>query len=217
MSDDAYEVVHLSDIPTREIQGRIRYRVREYLDVGAFGVNAFQARAGGVELIEEHSEVGGDSDEHEELYLVVTGAARFTLNGEEHEAKAGTVVFVRDPHATRGAVATEENTTVLAVGGRRGQAYRVAAWEFSSRGVRCLEREDWEGARAALREGLDVHPDDDALHYNMARLEARTGARAKALEHLLRAVELDPEVAEWAQGDSDLDSIRDDARFPRPG
>jgi tetratricopeptide (TPR) repeat protein len=112
-------------------------------------------------------------------------------------------------------VATENGTTVLAVGGRRGQAYRVAPSEFSSRGVRGLRAEDWESARAALEEGLALYPEDDALHYNMACLEARTGGHERALEHLLRAVELDPEVGEWAQDDDDLDSIRDDARFPR--
>jgi tetratricopeptide (TPR) repeat protein len=215
MNDDAYQIVRLSDIPANEAHGRIRYRVREHLDVGAFGVNVFQARAAGDQIIEEHSEAEGDSDAHEELYLVVAGAARFTLNGDEHEAKVGTFVFVRDPHAIRSAVATEKETTVLAVGGRRGQAYRVAPWEFSSRGIRGLSAEDWQGAREALQEGLALYPDDDALHYNMACLEARTGDREKALEHLLRAVELDPEVAGWARDDGDLDAIRDDERFPK--
>ena len=116
---------------------------------------------------------------------------------------------------TRAAVATEKDTVVLAVGGRRGHAYSVAPWEFSSRAVRCLQKEDWQGARAVLREGLAAYPEDDALHYNMACLEARTGDREKALQHLLRAVRLDPEVAEWAQDDSDLDAIRGDPRFPQ--
>jgi tetratricopeptide (TPR) repeat protein len=216
MNDDAYQVAHLSDIPATETDGRIRYRVREYLDVGAFGVNVFRATAVGDRIIQEHSEAEGDADEHEELYLVVAGAARFTLNGEQHDANQGTFVFVRDPQITRAAVATEKDTTVLAVGGRRGQAYRVAPWEFSSRGIRCLNAEDWEGARAALEEGLALYPEDDALHYNMACLEARTGGRENALGHLLRAIELDPETAEWAQDDDDLDPIRDDERFPRP-
>lgn len=214
MDDSPYQVVHLSDIPTVQTHGRIRYPLREHLDVAAFGVNVFQAQAPGDELIEEHTEVGGDSAGHEELYFVVAGAARFTLNGDQHDATAGTVVFVRDPQVTRAAVATEEDTVVLAVGGPRGQAYRVAPWEFSSRGVRFLQKEDWQGARAVLQEGLAAYPEDDALHYNMACLEARAGDREKALLHLSHAVGLDPEVAEWAQDDSDLDSIRDDPRFP---
>ena len=37
------------------------------------------------------------------------------------------------------------------------------------------------------------------------------------LEHLAVAVANDPRVAEWASDDADLDSIRDDPSFPKPG
>ncbi len=43
----------------------------------------------------------------------------------------------------------------------------------------------------------------------------RSGRREAALEHLLAAAALEPEtVREWAKGDSDLDSLRDDPSFP---
>jgi hypothetical protein len=48
--------------------------------------------------------------------VVLAGAARFTLDGSEVDAGAGTLVLVR-PGVHREAVATEPDTLVLAVGG----------------------------------------------------------------------------------------------------
>jgi hypothetical protein len=49
----------------------------------------------------------------------------------------------------------------------------------------------------------------------VACAEALAGDRDAALTHLTRAFELQPKAATWAEGDSDLDAIRDDPRFPR--
>ena len=64
--------------------------------------------------MEPHDEAS-DGRGHEELYVVMTGAARFTLDGEEIDARPGTLVLVR-PGTRREAVATEPDTLVLAVG-----------------------------------------------------------------------------------------------------
>src|SRR5207237_6643097 len=94
------------------------------LDIAAFGASAsYQAKAG-EDVVGEHDELGPGADGQEELYVVVQGSATFTLDGEEIDAPQGTVVFVQ-PEATRKAVATSDETIVLAVGGRRGEAYRV--------------------------------------------------------------------------------------------
>jgi hypothetical protein len=105
--------------------------LRHELGIGAFGVNAWVAPAAGDQAIERHDEApkeGGTSG-HEELYVVVSGAARFTVDGEELDAPAGTLVFVSDPGLTREAVATEPNTTVLVVGAARGVAFEPSDWE----------------------------------------------------------------------------------------
>lgn len=99
--------------------------LRHLLGVGAFGLNAWRADAGG-EVIERHTE---SSYRHQEVYVVLAGRARFTVAGEEIPAPAGTVVFVEDPALERVAVAEEPGTLVLAVGAKRGEAYEVSAWE----------------------------------------------------------------------------------------
>ena len=59
------------------------------------------------------------------------GHAVFTIDGEDVDAPAGTLVFVRDPALLRSAVATEDGTAILAVGARPGAPYAVSRWERS--------------------------------------------------------------------------------------
>ncbi len=97
--------------------------VRHHVGVSAFGVNAFLGAAVGDRVVECHTEEGG----HEELYVVVRGAARFLLDGAEHEVPAGSVVLVA-PGTKREAFATAPDTAVLVIGGPPG-AHRVSEWE----------------------------------------------------------------------------------------
>ena len=76
--------------------------VRLHFGINSFGINAYSAPAG-ERVIEEHDELGHGAGRHEELYFVAAGHATFELGGEEVEAPAGTVVFVRDPAVRRGA------------------------------------------------------------------------------------------------------------------
>ena len=100
--------------------------LRRTLGVEAFGINAYSASAAGEQVVEEHTET---NLRHEEIYVVLTGHATFTLGGETLDAPAGTVVFIRDPDVKRGAVAVEAGTSVLAIGGKAGEAYSPSAWE----------------------------------------------------------------------------------------
>ena len=67
--------------------------LRRTLGIEAFGTNAYVAGPG-EDVIEEHSE---ERLGHEEVYVVVSGRATFTLDGEEHDAPAGTIVHLGDP------------------------------------------------------------------------------------------------------------------------
>jgi quercetin dioxygenase-like cupin family protein len=96
--------------------------VREHLGVTAFGTNAYTGAAAGDLVIEPH-----DEDEHEELYVVLEGRARFTVDGEDHDAPAGTLVFVTPP-SHRVAYAQTAGTTILAIGAPR-QSFSVSEWE----------------------------------------------------------------------------------------
>jgi hypothetical protein len=126
---------HLDEVPTVSIDAADEpdwKPLRHHLGVGAFGVNAFVAARAGELVIERHDEVPDDpatTDGHEELYAVVRGGARFTVGAEEIDAPAGTLVFVADTALTREAVATADDTVVLAIGAARGVAFEPSPWE----------------------------------------------------------------------------------------
>ena len=73
--------------------------VRRHFDVQSFGVNGVTGNAGDEMVIEHHErdDVENRTNGHEELFAVMSGHAVFTVDGEEIDAPAGTLVFVRDP------------------------------------------------------------------------------------------------------------------------
>ena len=76
------------------------------------------------------------------------------------------------------------------------------------------ESGDADGAVAIMEEVLAERPGDPVLVYDLACFESLAGRREDALEHLRRALEDDPSLAEHAKDDPDLDPIRDDKGFP---
>ena len=145
---------------------------------------------------------------------MIGGAARFTVAGDEFDAPSGTVVFVRDPAVRRGAVATEADSTALAIGGSPGQPYEVSPWEWVAEAVPAWRAGDYDAARETVERGLQEYPDNPSLHYDLACLDALIGDHDEAIEHLRRAVEARPEFAKQALADEDFASIRDRADFP---
>jgi len=103
--------------------------IRHALGIGAFGVNAWHGNTGEL-VIEEHDELPGPDDDagHEELYLVLSGHALFAIDGEQVDAPVGTLIAL-PPNLRRSALALSDETTVLAVGAPRGEAFRPSAWE----------------------------------------------------------------------------------------
>ena len=187
-------------------------RLRRTLDIGAFGASAsYQAKAG-EEVVGEHDELGPGADGHEELYVVVQGSATFTLDGEEIEAPQGTAVFVQ-PGTTRKAVATSDETIVLSVGGRRGEAYRLPPGAELYDFFEHYKQEDWESALAACHVALEKHPGNALILYNIACMQSMLGRGDEALATLGEAVEKWPRFKENAQADDDFASLREDARF----
>jgi quercetin dioxygenase-like cupin family protein len=210
---ESFGVSSLADVESlRTRHGYDWHSIRHHFDVRAFGVNANVAVEPGV-IVEEHDETHGDGGQ-EELYVVVSGRATFTIGDEEVEAPAGTLVFLRDPAVRRAAVAHEAGTTLLCIGGRAGEAFRVSTWEYSRRAVDRIEAGDPEAAVAIMEEVVAERPDESVALYDLACFESLAGRREEALEHLRLAFEGDPSLAEHAREDSDLDPIRDDERFP---
>lgn len=125
----SYRATHIADVtevwqPTEASEAAWK-AVRHHFGIGAFGVNAFVARADGGDLIEPHVEAGG----HEELYVVLDGHARFTIDGEVVDAPAGTLVHV-SPESHRQAEGVSAGTTVLVVGAAPGTVFEPSAWEL---------------------------------------------------------------------------------------
>ena len=207
------QVKHVLDIPPIPAAG-VGYRlVRRALGIRAFGINAFTANAG-EQLIEEHDETGSGAGGHEELYVVIAGHARFAIDGAEHDAPAGTLVFLPDPESRRTATALVDGTTALAIGGAPGHAYEVSPWEVTFAAKPLADAGDPAAAADLVAQALPEHPDNAHVLYNLACFEALAGRREAALDHLRTAVELRPETRAWAASDGDFDAIRDDPAFP---
>jgi mannose-6-phosphate isomerase-like protein (cupin superfamily) len=202
-----WQSVRLDEIePIAVVDGTLLWRpVRRTLDVGAFGINAYTAPNAGDDVVEEHSE---KAHGHEEVYVVLSGRATFTLGDETLDAPAGTVVFIRDPEVRRHARAEEPDTSVLAVGGPRDAAYTPSVWEHSFAAEKHRETGDYDSMAATIAAGLEEHPEDARLLYDLGCAEALAGRLDDALAHVSRALELRPDFAEYASKDPDLVEVR---------
>lgn len=211
MSGRIAKIDELERYPIEGQQGLTWRPVRRHFDIHAFGVNAYTAEQAGQRVVEEHREEDG----HEELYVVVSGRARFMLDGQEHDAPAGTLVHC-PPGTPRGAVAEEPGTTVLGIGAKPGEVFQPSGWEWTFAGMSLLSRGDEEAARREFAAGIDAYPDAWQGYYNLACAEARMGNRESALENLGRAAELDAGVVQrYAADDEDFASLKDDPEFLR--
>ncbi|MFN2471384.1 MAG: tetratricopeptide repeat protein [Gaiellaceae bacterium] len=207
-----YEVAHLDELEALPVdeEGLVWRPVRHRFGIGAFGANVYTAANAGERVVEEHREA---QNGHEELYFVARGRATFTLETEEVDATAGTFVFAR-PGTLRGAIAQEAGTTVLAVGGKPGEAFTPSGWEWNFMATSYQRQGRLDEALAVMREGVERYPEDWEGYYNLACIEARAGRADDALATLARAAQLDPEnVRKYAAEDSDFDAIRDDPRL----
>ena len=182
--------------------------VRKSLGVTAFGINAYTAANAGDEVVEDHTE---EQLGHEEIYAVVAGHATFTVDGEEVDAPAGTLVYLDDVKQRRSAVAKVPNTTVLAIGGRPGM-HEVSAWEYFLPSMPHIAAGDYGAARAVLEEAL-TETDAGVVHYQLACVEALDGNKERALAELEIAVGSEDRFRAHAAKDDDFASIRDDPRF----
>ena len=193
-------------------QDRTYLQVRRELDIGAFGVNAIRADAG-KELVAERTATGYARDGHEELFVVLEGRATFTVDGKELDAPRGTSVFVREVDATRRAVAEEDGTTLLTIGGRRGEAWRPTPGEAMQEFFPHYEAKDYEAALRIAEDVLEDYPGNGLAYFNVACMESLLGRGDEAVAHLRDALEAAPELIEQARTDEDFAPLRDDSRF----
>jgi tetratricopeptide (TPR) repeat protein len=184
--------------------------VRRRLGIGAFGTNAYRATRAGEPVIEDHVESPGQ----EELYIVVRGRAEFSVGDDSFEAAAGTVVFLPQPDARRRAVALEDGTAVLAVGGWRDRPYHSLPWEPIYLAQESIRNRDWAAAAETLEREAGEHLDTAIVQFRLACCHARLGRHDVALRELRRAIEINPSMRERADDDEDLASLRGLAGWP---
>jgi tetratricopeptide (TPR) repeat protein len=200
---------HIDELERILLEDGLVYRpIRRALGVTAFGANAYTADRAGEVVIESHTEVGGGSAGHEELYVVLAGRAEFTVGDERIDAPPGTLVLV-PPETRRGAVAREDGTTVLVIGGAPGAAGPITVFEYWYAAKPAYDAGDFARAYAIASAGLADHPEHGSLHYNLACYAARDGRLELAREHLAKALAAEPRAAEWAAQDDDLAALRD--------
>jgi len=204
------KILRLDEIEGIPVLGTLSWKpVRRPLGVTAFGINAYTAANAGDEVVEDHTE---EQLGHEEIYFVHTGHAVFTVDGEEVDAPAGTLVYLDDVKQRRHATAKEPGTTVLAIGGVPG-THEPSAWEYFFPALPAMRAGDYDTARRILEENLE-EKDAPVLHYQLACVEALAGNRERALDELAVAVDANERYHEAAKTDEDFASIRDDPRFP---
>jgi tetratricopeptide (TPR) repeat protein len=216
MAEAPYTVTRIADvepIPALDEPFSIRL-VRRELGIHAFGINAYSARKAGDRVIEEHDELGGGAAHHEELYVVTSGRATFTVDGETLDAPTGMLVFVPDTKSRRGAVAAEDDTTVVVVGGTAGAPYQQGGWEWSVTANKAYLAGDYAEAIRVASKGLEQQPRSSGLLYNLACFNALAGDGDEAVALLRRAYEINPDCRTWAEDDADLDSIRGREDWP---
>jgi quercetin dioxygenase-like cupin family protein len=203
-----FAVAGIDDVEAApDAQGYTWLQVRKHFGVEGFGVNAYRADTG-TTVIETHDELGGTAGRHEELYIVLSGRARFTVGDDELDAPSGTLIFV-PPEVRRGAAAEEDATTVLVVGGKPGEAFRVSPWEAAADAWTAYTAKDYGRAIDVFERVLDDYPRAGGVLYNLACCEALGGRPEPAVEHLRRSIEIEERFREFARTDEDLDSIRE--------
>jgi len=211
---DGYSIASLADMEIATgPESAFWAGIRSHFGIESFGVNAWTSKEAGQTIIGEHDEVSGGAGGHEELYVVVTGQATFTVDEETLDAPAGTILFVREPAAKRKAVGVEEGTTILAVGAKAGEPFTPSNWERSAPAFGFFATKEYDKAEKLLAEVLAEHPDDPGVLYNLACAESQLGKTADAVAHLRQSVEQGERFKELARADTDFDPIRNEPEF----
>ncbi len=81
---------------------------------------------------------------------------------------------------------------------------------WNSLGFDLFNAGDLEGAAAAYLRALDLEPGRASAHYNLARIAARMRDKPKAIEHFVKAVELQSDYLDRLDEDPDLRPLKDD-------
>ena len=119
-----WKIEHIDNVPPKKDTFQKGWKsVRWHMGIEAFGVNA-STKNKGEQLTAVHDELKENQDE---LFIVLKGAVEFSLDDKKIRASVGSLVSVK-PEVKRGAVALEDDTTILIIGAPIGQAYSPPDW-----------------------------------------------------------------------------------------
>ena len=76
-----------------------------------------------------------------------------------------------------------------------------------------LKTQDYQAALEPLRAAIRIDPQFSDAFYNLAVAYARLGEKENDLQHLQRAVQLQPDLAAEARTDDDFESLHADQDF----
>ena len=184
--------------------------LRRTLGIRAFGTNAYRAAKAGDDVIEDHVESPGQ----EEMYVVVAGGARFTIDGQEVEASHGDAVFLPDPAVRRSAIALEDGTIVLGVGGWPDKPYHSLPWEPIFLAADSMHRGEWAEAAEILDRESGDHREHPRVRYRLACCLTQAGDLDGALGELRAAVKAAPGLREEAEREELLTPLREHEGWP---
>ena len=184
--------------------------VRRELGVNAFGINAYRAAKAGEIVIEEHVESPGQ----EEVYVVLDGSVRFTVDTESYELQRGEALFVPVPEARRVGVALADKTAVLAIGGWADAAYHSLPWEPIYLARHAADEGDWQRAAEILEHESGDSRDSAIVGYHLARAKSQLGDDDAALAELVQAVERNPDLLGRAAADDAFARLREREDWP---
>lgn len=189
---ESWRAVHIDDVEEVRWRGMLWWRpLRQAIDTRIIGMAAYSANVPGEEVIEGHTE-SQDGRGHEEVYVVLKGSVRFTLDDCELDAGMGT--FVRAaPDVYRRAVASEPNTVVLALGG--DPTFEPSAAEWIER-ARPVAESDPDAARRIIDELRQAQPESVGVLVGDALVLLFEGDEDRARELVARVVEQEPALRE---------------------
>lgn len=203
----SFSVVHLDDLERAKLDHSGAWRpVRRALELTGVAANAYTAERAGDPLIEPHDELSPGAGGHEELYVVLSGAAEFRVGDETIAAPAGTMLRI-DVGDKRSATATEPETTVLVAGARPGAAFPPSPFEYWYAAQPAYDAGDYARAIEIASEGLEHYPEHGGINYQLACYHALAGDLATAAQRLEIAFASDPRTRGWAATDPDLKGV----------
>lgn len=119
-----FTIKHRDEFESMEGSGDSTWRLaRKALGTSAFGFNLVEIDPGGE--IPEHDESGSGQVE---LYAILEGDALLRIEGEDHEAPAGTFASIEPPASRTILNRSDAPVTALLIGVHPEGAYKPMSW-----------------------------------------------------------------------------------------